>query len=285
MGALTIGRAVSTPACRDTNVIHAHHLTQLRCPHCHGTLTRLQGDAHRGTVGCAQQHLFPVHHGVLDLRTLPPAQSRAAQSNEWRLTAWAYERIWRPYALSILSGQAFGYDRELPLICTGLADAQVIVDVACSNGLYARAAARTAPQAVVIGIDRAWPMLVEAERRAQAAHLDIGYVCADARALPMPDAHCDAVLIGGSWNEMEETHRVIAEMSRISRTGAQLRSMGLTASAHRFGRMLQSVLSTHGGVHFPVAQHLANDLATHGWHIDRQQHHGIVEFVWGHYTP
>ncbi len=281
----TTGHVALTLVCRDTSVIHAHHLAQLRCPHCHGQLTHHHGDARHGEVICTQQHGFAIRHGVLDLRTLPPAQSRAAQSNEWQLTAWAYERIWRPYALTILSGQVFGYDHELPLICAGIATAQVIVDVACSNGLYARAAARTAPQAVVIGIDRAWPMLVEAERRAHAAHLDIGYVCADARALPMPDAGCDAILIGGSWNEMEETHRVIAEMSRISRPGTQLRSMGLTASLRWPARVIQPLLATHGGVHFPAAQELATTMATHGWHIDRQQHYGIVEFVWGSYLP
>lgn len=266
-------------------MIHAHHLAQLRCPHCHGSLTQHHGDAQNGTVGCVQQHQFSIHHGVLDLRTLPPAQSRAAQSNEWRLTAWAYERLWRPYALTILSGQRFGYARELPLICADIASARVILDVACSNGLYARAAARTAPQAVVIGVDRAWPMLIEAERRAQAAQLDIGYVCADARELPLPDAVCDAILIGGSWNEMEETHRVIAQMSRISRPSARLRSMGLTASPRWPARHLQAFLSAQGGVHFPAPQQLAHTLAAHGWQIDRQQHYGIVEFVWGSYLP
>lgn len=285
MVGLTIGRVVSTLACRDISVIHAHHLAQLQCPHCYGALTRLHGDAQSGTVACAHQHLFTVRHGVLDLRTLPPAQSRAAQSNEWRLTAWAYERLWRPYALTILSGQRLGYERELPLICTGIATARVIVDVACSNGLYARAAARSAPQAVVIGIDRALPMLIEAERRAQAAHLDIGYVCADARDLPMPDAECDAVFIGGSWNEMEEIPRVIAQMSRISRPGAQLRSMGLTASPRWLARHLQAFLSAQGGVHFPAPHQLADMLSTDGWQIDRQHHYGIVEFVWGSYHP
>lgn len=254
------------------------HLAYLQCPTCQTPLSHISGDAETGWVECDSQHRFAIEYGVLDL--LGPARplSMAAQSNEWELTAWAYERLWRPYALSILSGRSFPLAIELEYICSDIRQPRVIVDVACSNGLYARAMQTAYPDAHVIGIDRALPMLIEAQRRARVARLPISYVRADARALPIDNHVADVVAIGGSWNEMEQLDRVVSELQRISRPFATLRSMGLTAATNQFGQMVQQLAST-GGIHFLQPEAFVALLTAHGWQITDLQQHGIVQLI------
>jgi uncharacterized protein YbaR (Trm112 family) len=254
------------------------HLAYLQCPTCQTPLSHISGDAETGWVECTSQHRFAIEHGVLDL--LGPARplSMAAQSNEWALTAWAYERLWRPYALSILSGRAFPLATELEYICGDIRQPRVIVDVACSNGLYARAMQTAYPDAHVIGVDRALPMLLEAQRRASAARLPISYVRADARALPIAAHIADVVAVGGSWNEMEQLELVVSELVRISRPFATLRSMGLTAATTQIGQVIQQLAST-GGIHFLQPETFIALLTAHGWQVTNLQQHGIVQLI------
>lgn len=238
----------------------------------------MSGDHETGWVSCASHHRFAIQQGILDLLGPARPQSLAAQSNEWRITAWAYERLWRPHALTILSGRPFGLNQELDYICGDIRQPRVIVDVACSNGLYARALQTAYPDAHVIGIDRALPMLEEAQRRARRARLPISYVRADARALPIEDQVVDVVAIGGSWNEMEQLDLVVSELQRISRPFALLRSMGLTAATHRAGQFVQQLAHT-GGVQFPLPDEFVALLSAYGWHVITQQQHGIVQLI------
>lgn len=238
----------------------------------------MSGDTEVGWVVCASQHRFAIQQGVLDLLGPARPQSMAAQSNEWPITAWAYERLWRPYALTVLSGQSFSLERELEYICGDVRQPRVVVDVACSNGLYARAMQTRYPQAQVIGIDRAWPMLVEAQRRATQQRLPISYVRADARALPLHDQAADVVLVGGSWNEMEQIDVVMRELQRVSRPFATLRSMGLTAATTQFGQMVQQLAGT-GGVHFPTREAFIDILTACDWQITNTQQYGIVQLI------
>ena len=254
------------------------HLTYLRCPTCQTALVHISGTTETGWVACEFQHRFAIQHGVLDLLGPARPQSLAAQSNEWPITAWAYERLWRPQSLTILSGQYFPLERELDYICGDIRQPRVIVDVACSNGLYARAMQTTYRDAQVIGIDRAWPMLLEAQRRARRARLPISYVRADARALPIHDHCVDVITVGGSWNEMEQVDVVVQELTRISRPFAYLRSMGLTASDQRVGQFIQE-LAASGGVHFPAPDALVSLLAAYNWSVTNQQQHGIVQLI------
>ena len=254
------------------------HLAYLQCPTCQTPLSHISGDAETGWVECASQHRFAIAHGVLDLLGPARPQSMAAQSNEWEITAWAYERLWRPHALSILSGRPFPLATELEYICGDIRQPRVIVDVACSNGLYARAMQTAYPDAHVIGIDRALPMLLEAQRRARAARLPISYVRADARALPVEGHVADVVAVGGSWNEMEQLDRVVSELARISRPVATLRSMGLTAATQRIGQTIQQLAST-GGVHFPQPEAFVALLAAYGWQVTNLQQYGIVQLI------
>lgn len=247
--------------------------TCIICPQCSSGFTQPTQQDRNPYVQCAQGHRYPVRAGVIDLLGAPQPDSIAAWSNEWRITAWAYERFWRPRSLSILSGQTYPYSRELPVVTAAIpATARVILDLACSNGLYARAAAQQHPNATIIGIDRSLPMLIEAQRRAVAANLPITYVRADARALPLSAASIDCTLIGGSLNEMTELPRVFAEVTRISTTHAACFSMHLLRTGQRTPRLLAA-----GGITLYAADDIPALLRQNDWHIEDVHRTGIVQ--------
>ena len=255
--------------------MHAPIPACIVCPQCSSGFSQPTQQDRNGYVQCAQGHRYPIRAGVIDLLGTPRPQSIAAWSNEWSLTAWAYERLWRPRSLSILSGQSYPYSRELPAVSAAIpATARVILDLACSNGLYARAAAPQHPQATIIGIDRSLPMLIEAQRRAVAANLPITYVRADARTLPIAAASVDCTLIGGSLNEMEDLDRIWAEVTRVSTAAATFYSMHLLRTGTRSPRLLGL-----GGITLFGADDVPTALIHTGWSVTDRQQTGIVQIL------
>jgi len=264
----------------ERDIMQLADLVYLRCPACHAALRLHIGDGTHGSVRCTRNtHTYDIRQGILDLLTPTRPHSMAAWSNEWWLTAWAYERIWRPYALSILSGTSFGYDREQAILREAYTHTRgLIVDLACSNGLYARLIAKAYPQKSIIGIDRSMPMLIEAQRRAEAARLPISYIRADARILPMPGGVADGIVIGGSLNEMEEIPRVFAEISRIATPTSTLVNMALIRATSFLGKITQAALAP-GGITFFDPDAIIAQLARYGWHIQSSTITGIVWFI------
>ncbi len=264
----------------ERDIMQLTDLIYLRCPTCHAALHLHIGDGINGSVRCANNtHTYLIRQGILDLLARARPSSMAAWSNEWRLTAWAYERIWRPYALSILSGTSFGYDREQAILDGPFAHTRgLVVDLACSNGLYARIIAKSYPQKSVMGIDRSMPMLIEAQRRAVAARLPISYIRADARTLPMRGGVAEGIVVGGSLNEMEGIPQVFAEISRIAAPTSTLVNMALIRSTTFFGKIIQAVLAP-GGITFFDPAAMTTQLAHYGWHIQSSTITGIVWFI------
>jgi SAM-dependent methyltransferase len=225
---------------------------------------------------------YPIADGVPDLLgPLALPDSPAQLTNYLAPTAWAYERTWRPRALTLLAGEPFGYDRELPLI-TGLAEPArggLVVDVACSNGLYARALerARGAAPGHVIGLDHAMPMLREARARAEAEGLRITYVRAKAQALPFAPGAAAALAMGGSLNEIGDADAALRELRRVLAPAGRLVMMGLVGAEGLPGRALQAALGL-GGIAFPPLAELNLRLAAAGLRLRAQWRYGVVVF-------
>lgn len=239
-------------------------LSALHCPRCSTNLLTLQpgasyapdGELIEGMLECGNDgSRYPITDGIPDLLgwSLPPTPAQVV--NYLPPTAWAYERLWRHQALTLLTGERFGYNRELPLITALLAPDRpgLYVDVACSNGLYARAIAlrRQGHPGLVVGIDHALPMLHEARRFARRAGLRISYVRARAQALPFGDGAAVGVAMGGSFNEIGDTAVSLREMRRVLAADGRCVMMSLVRASTFAGRVLQSCLGT-GGVVFPT---------------------------------
>lgn len=238
----------------------------------------LTGRARCPSCGAAYQ----IVDGILDLLGPDYASRSPAQIvNELPVTAWGYERLWRPRALTLMAGEPLGYDRELPLI-TGLADPTrggLFVDVACSNGLYARAVerAREGARGPTIGVDHALPMLRQARDYARAEGLRISYVRARAQALPLAAGSAAGLIMGGSLNEIGDAGWALAELRRTLAPGGRCVMMGLLRADGLSGQMLQTTIGA-GGIDFWSLDELNRRYAAAGLRLRAQWQYGVVVF-------
>ena len=235
-----------------------------------------------GALQCAAcGAAFPIEDGIPDFVGDQPAASLPQIVNDLKPTAWGYERFWRPFALSLLSGEQFTYRRELPLIA-GLIEPQrggLYLDVACSNGLYARALARTlVGTGQIAGVDHAMPMLVEARRRARAANLRINFLRAKAQNLPFAAGSAAGVAIGGSLNEIEDVGGSLAEARRVLAPDGRFVTMTLASASSPGGRALQGLMGS-GGIQFWSPDELVRLFERYGLQTRGRWQYGVVMFT------
>lgn len=154
------------------------------------------------------------------------------------------------------------------------------LDVACSNGLYARALARVmgAQTGHVIGIDHAWPMLVDARRRAIHAGLRISYIRAEAQTLPVQHASAAGVVIGGSLNEIGDLDTCLDEVRRVLHEDGRFVAMTLTQARTAGGKALQRAMAS-GGIQFWSVRELLKRFADHHLAVSEHEAYGIVLFT------
>lgn len=240
--------------------MYADLLPALSCPRCGAHPLTLLGpltDEHTGeiTAGalrcshCGTQ--TAIRDGIWDAlgdESLPltPAQI----TNYFPPTAKLYERGWRWLALSLLSGRHFPWREELTLMHE-LVQPQagdVYIDVACSEGLYARALAH--PGVIVAGVDHAWAFVRQARQRALDQGLHISYIRAAAEVLPFATGVAQGVVMGGSLNELDDQHCALHEIRRVLHADGRFFTMNLVQARSAWGRALQRALGS-GGIVFP----------------------------------
>ncbi len=101
---------------------------------------------------------------------------------------------------------------------------ETILDIGCGAGMDLLLAARRAgPTGRAIGIDMTEAMRDRARASAAAAGLrNVEVYCADATALPFPDASVDVVISNGVLNLVPEKDKAFAEIRRVLRPGGRL---------------------------------------------------------------
>lgn len=178
-----------------------------------------------------------------------PGGGAAAWVNGWRLTARAYEPLWRRRSVGLLTLGAFTTARELKtlLAWTAPAAGAEALDLGCSAGLYARTLA--AAGARVHALDASRPFLEEAARLAAREGVRLTLVEGDAHALPFPDRRFDVVAVGATLNELADPPRALAEIARVLRPGGRAWFM-YARRAGPLGRPLQALMGW-GGLRFP----------------------------------
>lgn len=226
---------------------------------------------------------YPIVDGILDLLGRQWPGSIAQFVNVLPPAAWAYERTWRPLALSILSGEQFPLERELTLITelAGVERGGLMIDVGCSNGLYARALEqarrRSGVDGFVVGIDLSLPMLQEARQRARRAGLHINFIRASAQALPLASDTANVLVMGGSLNEIGDIPAALTEWRRLLAPRGRGVMMSLAAASGQLGRTFQQALGS-GGLQFPTLDELNQHFAQAGLQLRAQWQYGIVVF-------
>lgn len=279
------GAAVNT---RST-ALYIDLLPFLRCPSCHNKLAaRLfeidrSGEVIAGTLTCrACDEAYPIRGGIADFLGAPRPPTPTQVINELPPAAWVYERFWRPFALTLLSGGPFSYRRELPLVARLMAPQRggLYVDVACSNGLYARAITRamSGAEGHAVGVDHSFPMLADARGRARQAGLRASYLRAKAQSLPLASGAAAGVAVGGSLNEIGDLDRCLAEARRLLAADGRFVAMTLVRARTALGSAVQKLFGP-GGVVFWTPDELIGQFTRHGFQTLERQQYGIVLFT------
>ena len=195
---------------------------------------------------------YPVDtDGIIrTLSAVPDKMNPAVRMGQWRWVAAAYDRLWRPRALSMLSGESFGVDREIDIVSESmdLRNGRVFLDNACANGFYARNIAhrlkRSGQDGVIFAVDVSLPMLRAARRRAQAEGVAdmIVFVHADAERLPFADGTFDGIMCGGSLNEFVSPGAVLRELRRVLDPGSGKCSLMFQVKGQRGGKIIGQML-------------------------------------------
>ncbi|WP_040683586.1 bifunctional demethylmenaquinone methyltransferase/2-methoxy-6-polyprenyl-1,4-benzoquinol methylase UbiE [Thermus igniterrae] len=97
-----------------------------------------------------------------------------------------------------------------------------ILDLATGTGDLALMLKRRAPEAEVVGVDFARPMLEIARKKAEALGLRVAFQEGDALALPFPHAHFDAITIAFGFRNFADYPKALAELRRVLAPGGRL---------------------------------------------------------------
>jgi SAM-dependent methyltransferase len=239
---------------------------------------------------------------------VPPAQG----SNFLPMTAALYEPLWRKRSLSIITRGTFTVERELELMLEWLQPqpGQMILDAACSAGLYARTllkhdidsqtATPTSMHTVgevhepplrestinavgdntknlltVHAVDYSLPFLKKAKQYAKRDKVSPLLVQADVSNLPYQDEVFDGVVCGGSLNEFLDVPKVMRECSRILKPNGKMWQMYLSRAEEPFGKTLQGLLRL-SGIRFIDPKTFEKQCSEAGLELVKAQHRGRV---------
>lgn len=247
--------------------------------------TQQRGEIVTGTACAADGGCFPIRDGILDLLPESLPLSAAQRSNLFWPTAAFYEQVWRVRSLSLLAGEAFPVGREIAVNRWLVPErGGVFVDVGTSHGLYARNIAaqlrQSAATGTVIALDISFPMLKRAGELVLAkGYRTIDLVRARGQALPLPDGSADGVVNGGTFNEMGEHEKALAEVRRVLKSDGCFVCMSLLQGETNAGRAMQRALRASSGILFPTVQETDALYADAGLTITDQEQYGIVLFT------
>ncbi|MCC5935202.1 MAG: class I SAM-dependent methyltransferase [Balneolales bacterium] len=236
---------------------------------------RLNGD-----ISSAAGDSISIRDNIIEyLPGKPAGLSAAQQSNFMSPTAQFYEDTWRKRSIGILSGEDFSFDdeRELLLQWSQPKAGELVLDLGCSTGFYARSIAAKEPEAAVVAIDFSAPMLDEARKRALAEKTDIYLLKADVSRLPFYAQTADLLVCGGSLNEFRSPAAALHQMRRVIKDDGRLFMMHLLR-ADSFAGALAQKASALGGISFWSETESLKLFSDHGFRVEKSRKLGIVYF-------
>ncbi len=152
-----------------------------------------------------------------DALARPPSAAPQAPADWQHRVARAFSRAAGDYARLATAQQAMGealWTRLPPR-------ADAVLDLGCGPGHWsARLAERFGDDCTVIGLDLA-PGMLEAARRVHGHEPRLHWLCADAAALPLPDACLDLVVSNLAIQWCPDLTQVLAELHRVLRPGGR----------------------------------------------------------------
>lgn len=265
-----------------------------RCPRCKSGTLDIQSDCvddellpARGAAICDDcRASFPISNSILDLSGgTKPTLTLAGWSNHLPAVPQIYENVWRPHALTLLTGQPFPPAREMALLneWAQVQPDDLVVDLGTSTGNYARGLARAtrdwgkrAP--TIIAIDLARGMLSAAHSYAVREGIrNIAHVLAPVEQLPFKDGSLNVLVSGGSLNEFHSMKDALCEAYRVCAPAGRLVTMSLLAGSTLAGRLAQASARL-SGITFPSLPAFNGMSRAVGWECAAQQVSGVVAF-------
>lgn len=189
---------------------------------------------------------------------------------------WGYDQLWRPWALSVLTGEPFSAEREAQLLQDLVGEATPVLDLGTASGYWSRLLLATDPDRLVLGLDLAPGVLEEAARRSRPQWSHYSLLRASATQLPFASASLGGVISGAALNEMPLAP-ALQEIARVLRPGGSLVTLhGQKESG--WSETLQQILALTG-LQFPSRSELKSALAAAGLHLDRYLSFGPLAWV------
>jgi ubiquinone/menaquinone biosynthesis C-methylase UbiE len=234
-----------------------------------------------GSICSANGDEFEVEANIINVLGNGPKDISMAQStNHWRITAEAYESLWRKRSVGFFSGEDFTLQDEAALLgdwlkpCSG----EIFLDLGCSTAFYARSIKESWPDASVVALDFSRPMLEKAREEAVKEGRDMYLVRADARNLPFYAGTFDGIASGGTLNELTDPIKVLYECRRVIKNNGRFFIMYLLKAESWYGRLLQQG-SGIGGIQYWTEDESAEMFRRVGFNITALETRGIVCFA------
>ena len=267
-------------------------LPLLTCPYC-GTGSQQLSTGPTGvphhenaTLRCSQcARTTDVIDGIWHaMGTHRASHSLAQLSNLAAPTARWYEDVWRKRSLTLLSRRSFPNSEELLELTQAVAPGpgRCMLDVACSEGLYARALARAGSP--VIAVDHSMVFLEKLRTRCERENLSVLPVRALAQHLPVANHMMAGVGMGGSLNEIGDAAQAVAEIARVLHADGHFFSMHLLRSHTWKGRGAQ-LLAGPAGIKFPTLSGTHQLLRDGGLVATKVRTDGVVARVTAERSP
>lgn len=237
--------------------------------------------AFNGSVGSNKGDEYPIKDNIIDLLGPGPKKvTLAQQTNFWSITSSVYEEYWRKNSLSMMSGEEFPLEKEMALLndWVNVAENEVVIDLGCSTGLYARAIQKTNPKAEVIALDFSRPMLEKTREMAINEGRNLYLLQADAAYLPFSAGKVDAIVCGGTLNEFSDPIKVLYETRRVIKKNGTVFFMFLLTSEHWMGRIAQKAMEL-SGLSFWTKDDAQSLFKRAGFIVENFEQHEIVAFA------
>ncbi|AXJ02283.1 Methyltransferase domain-containing protein [Cyclonatronum proteinivorum] len=270
---------MTQPASHTDGLTLKHPLDERHFYHVPAAAARLQ-ERLNGDAGCATGDTIGIRDNIIEyLPGKPSGITPAQQSNFLTATAQFYEDSWRKRSIGILSGEDFSFEdeRELLLQWAQPKAGELVLDLGCSTGFYARSIKAHSPNAQVVAIDFSAPMLDETRNRALAAGTDLYLLKADVSRLPFYAQSADLLVCGGSLNEFRSPAAALHQMRRVIKDDGRLFMMHLLR-ADTFAGSLAQKASGVGGISFWSETESLKLFNDHGFRVEKSRKLGIVYF-------
>jgi ubiquinone/menaquinone biosynthesis C-methylase UbiE len=155
--------------------------------------------------------------------------------------------------------------REKVVRLARLQPGESVLDVGCGTGTLAIAAKRcVGPTGTVHGIDASPEMIARAGKKARKAGVEVVFKHAVAEALPVPDAHVDAVLSTVMLHHLPRKARqqCACEIRRVLKPGGRVLAVDFGGPARQRGGLFAHV-HRHGHVNLPDMIALLSEAGLH----------------------